>query len=130
MPFNDLSNFGRLLEMPLINCKVKLKFTSIKYCVLSTNGNNSDNDNANADNIILTTTDTKLYVPVVLLPAGDKQLSKLLSKGFKRSVSWNEYKRKSEIKNTTAEYGYFLESNFVRVNRLSDLILFRSRCQF
>ena len=97
---------------------------------MSTNGNNSDNDNANADNIILTTTDTKLYVPVVLLSARDKQLSKLLSKGFKRSVSWNEYKRKSEIKNTTAEYGYFLESNFVRVNRLSDLILFRSRCQF
>ena len=97
---------------------------------MSTNGNNSDNDNANADNIILTTTDTKLYVPVVLLPARDKQLSKLLSKGFKRSVYWNEYKRKSEIKNTTAECGYFLESNFVRVNRLSDLILFRSRCQF
>ena len=97
---------------------------------MSTNGNNSDNDNANADNIILTTTDTKLYVPVVLLSARDKQLSKLLSKGFKRSVYWNEYKRKSEIKNTTAEYGYFLESNFVRVNRLSDLILFRSRCQF
>ena len=95
---------------------------------MSANGNNSDNDNA--DNIILTTTDTKLYVPVVLLPARDKQLSKLLSKGFKRSVYWNEYKRKSEIKNTTAEYGYFLETNFVRVNRLPDLILFRSRCQF
>ena len=35
---------------------------------------------------------------------------------------WNEYKTKSENKKTTSEYRYFLESNFVGVNRLFVLI--------
>ena len=52
--------------------------------------------------------DIKLYVPVVtLLVKNNKKLSKLPSKGFKRSVNSNEYKRKSEKKNTTNEYEYF-----------------------
>ena len=42
---------------------------------------------------------------------------KLLSKGFERSVYWNEYKTKTENKNMTNEYRYFLETNFVGVNR-------------
>ena len=38
-------------------------------------------------------TDTKLYVPVVTLKTEDNaKLSKLLNKGFKRSVYWNKYK--------------------------------------
>ena len=60
----------------------------------------NDNTDANPDNIFFTIKDTKLYVPVVTLSAKDKQkLSKLLSKGFERSVYWNEYKTKSETKN-------------------------------
>ena len=39
-------------------------------------------------------------------------------KRFARSVCWNEYKSKSENKNTTNEYRNFLESNFVGVNYL------------
>ena len=35
---------------------------------------------------------------------------------------WNEYKTKSETKNTTNEYKYFLESNIVEVNRLFVLL--------
>ena len=49
-------------------------------------------------------------------------LSKLFSKGFERSVYWNEYKTKSENKNTINEYRYFFESNFVGVNRLFVLV--------
>ena len=68
------------------------------------NGNNDDN------NIIFTIKDTNLYVPVVNLSARDNQkLSKLLSKGFERSVDWNKYKIKSENKNTTNEFRYFLK---------------------
>ena len=52
----------------------------------------------------------------------NQKLSKLLSKGFERSVYWNEYKTKSEDKNTTNEYRYFLESFFSGVNRLFALI--------
>ena len=70
--------------------------------------------------IILFLQDTELYVHVVTLSVRDNQkLSKLLSKGFERSAYWNEYKTKSENKNTTNEYRYFIKSNFVGViNRL------------
>ena len=79
--------------MSLINWKVKLKLRWTKHCVLSVavtdhaNGNNDDN------NIIFTIKGTKLYVPVITLLARDNQkLSKLHSKGFERSIYWNEYK--------------------------------------
>ena len=42
-------------------------------------------------------TSTKLYVLVVTLPTKESiKLTKQLSKGFKRSLSWNEYKSKIE----------------------------------
>ena len=46
--------------MPLINCKVELKFIWAKYCLFSVAGN--DNTNYNRNNIS-TIKDTKLYVP-------------------------------------------------------------------
>ena len=83
----------------------------------------NDNTNANPDNVIFTIKHTNLYVPVVTLSGRDSQkLSKRLSKEFKRSVYWNEYKTKSKNKNTTNEYRYFLQSNFVGVNRLFILV--------
>ena len=106
--------------MPLINWKVELKLKWSNYCVLSAAGNDA---NCNDNNIIFTIKDTRLYVPVVTLSARDSQkLTKLLSKEFERSVYWNEDKTKSENKNTTNEYRYFLESNFAGVNRLFVLV--------
>ena len=85
--------------------------------------NNNANDNDNTNNIIFTIKDTKLYVPVVTLSARDNQkLTKLLSKGFERSIYLNEYKTKCENKNTANEHRYFLESNFVEVNTLFVLV--------
>ena len=122
LPLKYLSNFWRSLEMPLINYKVELKLGWTKHCVLSV----ADTDNANGNddnNIIFTFKDTKLYVPVVTLSARDNQkVSKLLSKGFERLVYWNEYKTKSDNKNTTNEFRFFLESNFVGVSRLFFLV--------
>ena len=107
--------------MPLINCKVELKLKWTKYCVLSAAG--ADNTNANPNNIIFTIKDTKLYIPVVTLsPRSNQKLSKPLCKGPARSVYWNKYKTKSEDKNTTNEFRYFLESNFLGVNRLLVLV--------
>ena len=77
------------------------------------------NTNANPSNIIFTIKGTKLYVPVVTLSAIDNEkLSKILSKGYERSVYKSEYKTKTENKNTANKYRYFLESSFVEVNRL------------
>ena len=81
------------------------------------------NEDANANNIIFTIKNIKLYVPVVTLSARDNQkLSKLLSKRFKRSVYWNEYKAKSDDKNTASEVRFFLELNVFRVNKLFVLV--------
>ena len=112
VPLIYLNNFWRSLEMPLINCKVELKLEWTKHYVLAAAGN--DKTNGNPNNTVFTIKDTKLYVPVITLSAKDNQkLSKLLSKEFERTVYWNEYKTKSENKNTTNEYRYFLQSNFV-----------------
>ena len=95
--------------MPLINCKVELKYTWTKYCwqlvliiliililIILFNSNI----------IIFNIKDTKLHIPVVTLSARDnKKLSKLLSKRFERSDR-NKYKTKSENKNTTNEYTF------------------------
>ena len=107
--------------MELTNCKIELKFKWTKSCVFSAAG--GDNDNANYNDIVFTIKGKKLYVPVVTLLARDNQkLSKLFSKRFERSVYWNEYQTKSDNKNTTCWYRYFLKSNFVGVNRLFVLV--------
>ena len=93
---------------------VELSWT--KNCILSEVRANTNNS-ANTFQI----TKTELYVPVVTLNTNDnKKLSDLISKGFKRSVFWNEHKSKLE---THAEDNnnfkrILLHSSFQGVNRL------------
>ena len=116
VPLKYLSNFCKSLEMPLINYNIELKFIWTKHCILAVASN--DNTNADPDNIILITNDSKVCVTVVTLSAKDNpKLSKLFSHGFEKLVFWNECETRCENKNTAKEYRYFLESNFVRVNR-------------
>ena len=87
VPLKYLSNFFRSLQMPLINCKIKLNLTWKKECVLST-------DASDAAFII---NDTKMYVPVVTLSKEDnKGFIEQQNKGFQRSIYWNEYKTKEK----------------------------------
>ena len=81
-----LSNVWRLLEMPLINCKVyQLSLYWIEKCVLTAA--------TNVNKATFKITDAKLYVPMVILSAEDStKLSKLLGEGFKRSIYQNKYK--------------------------------------
>ena len=117
MPLKYLRIFSGSLETPLINCKVELKLKWTSHCVLATAG--IDNVSGNKNNIVFIIKGTKLYVSVVILSAKDNQKrSKLLGKGFEISKYWNKYKTKSENKNTTSEYRYFFESNFICANRL------------
>ena len=86
-------------------------------------GADNVNDSFNDNNIIPTIKDTKFYVPVVTLSEGGNQnLSKLLSKGYERSVYRNECKIKRDTKTSTNKCRYLLESNFVGVNRLFFLV--------
>ena len=118
VPLKYLSNFFRSLEMPLINCKIKLNLTWKKECVLST-----DNDaGANAaNNPVFIINDTKLYVPVVTLSKEDnKDFIEQQNKGFQRSIYWNEYKTKEQTENANANvFKYInLDPSFQGVNRL------------
>ena len=71
------------LENPLINWKVRLKLRWMKHCVLVSTCFEKDESYSN---IIFTNKETKIYVPVVTLPAKENQKpSTPLSKGFKRS---------------------------------------------
>ena len=72
-----LSNFFRSLEMPLINCKIKLNSTWKKECVLSNQ----------AGDAVFVVNDTKLYVPVVTLSKEDnKDFIEQQNKGFQQSI--------------------------------------------
>ena len=111
VPLKYLSNFFRSLEMPLINCKIKLNLTWKKECVLST-------DDGNAVFIV---NDTKMYVPVITLSKEDKKdLIDQQNKGFQRSIYWNEYKTKEIKENADANVSKYinLDPSFQGVNRL------------
>ena len=85
VPLKYLSNFFRSLEMPLINCKIKLNLTWKKECVLSAAAA------AAAADAIFIINDTKLYVPVVTLSKEDnKDFIEQQNKGFQRSIYCNE----------------------------------------
>ena len=80
VPLKYSSNFWRLLEIPLINCKVEFSLKSYQNCILSSARTAAT----------FAITDLKLYVPVATFKIEDNtKLSKLLSEGFKRSVYWN-----------------------------------------
>ena len=118
VPLKYLSNFFRSLEMPLINCKIKLNLTWKKECVLSTLDDDADNPENNAVFII---NDTKLYVPVVTFSKEDnKDFIEQQNKGFQQSIYWNEYKTKELTENTDANvFKYInLHPSFQGVNRL------------
>ena len=92
VPLKYLSNFFRSLEMPLINCKIKLNLT-INDVVAP----NLDN------NPVFIINDTKLYVPVVTLSKEDnKDFIEQQNKVFQRSIYWNEYKTKEKTENADA----------------------------
>ena len=78
-----LSNFWTSLEMQLINCKVEFSLKWYEECIISSAGTAAT----------FKITDANLYVPIATLKTeNNTKLSKLLSKGFKRPISWNKYK--------------------------------------
>ena len=102
VPLKYLRNFWRSLEMPLINCKMEISLKWIENCMLTT-----------ATAATFKITDVKLYVPIVTLSSEDNvKLSKLLNKGFKRSIYWNEY---TVIPNKIVEVAAINEEKYLRV---------------
>ena len=89
VPLKYLSNFFRSLELPLINCKIKLNLTWKKKWVLS-----NDDDDA-----VFIINDTKLYFPLLLC---QKKIIKILLnnkiKDFKDLFIEMNIKQKNKLK--------------------------------
>ena len=89
VPLKYLSKFFRSLEMPLINCKIKLNLTLKKECVLS--------NQVGAAVFIINY--TKMYVPVVTLSKEDnKDFIEQQIKDFKDLFIGTNIKQKKKMK--------------------------------
>ena len=106
VPLKYLSNFWRTLEMLLINCEVNLILTWSSTCVLIA----TVNPNQNATFAI---TDTKLYVPVVILSTQENtKFLQQLKSGFKRVINWNKYLSKPELLAQNPNLNHLVEQAF------------------
>ena len=104
IPLKYLSNFWRSLEMLLINCKFELSLKWIEKFALTTA--------ADANKATFEIADAKVYVPIVTLSIEDNaKLSKLLGKGFKRSIYWNKYK---VIDNIVVSFNNIKEEKYIK----------------
>ena len=122
IPLKYLSNFWRSLEIPLINCKIHLRLSWNKDCVLST-----------IADITLKITNAKLYVPIVTSSSKDNvKLVKLLEDGFNRHVYCNEYQTKIETRNLDSNNltRFSLDASFQRVRRLFVLVFNNTEATF
>ena len=113
VPLKYVSNFFRSLELSLIKTKLYMEVNWTKYSVLSSINLNS----------IFQITKGELYILVLTLNTENhNKLSGLLSKGFERTLIWNEYKSKIETVNVTANDKNFkrttLDTSFQGVSRL------------
>ena len=106
VPLKYLSNFWRTIEIPLINCEVKLILTWFTDCVIIYT------DVANQFHIF-TITETNLYVLVVTLPTQDNaKLLPRLKYDFKKTINWNKYLSKPKLLLQNPNLNYLIEPTF------------------
>ena len=68
-------------------------------------------------------TNTKLYVPVVVLSGEDNiKRFKQLEFGFERTINWNKCQSEDENKEQNRHFNYLINPSFQRVNRLFVLL--------
>ena len=90
VPLKYLSNFWGTIKMSLINCEINLDLSMSEKCVIVpvTLANQG---------ATFSITDTKLYVPIVILSIQDNvKLLKQLKSDFKRRINWAKYQSKNQ----------------------------------
>ena len=123
VPLKHLGNFWLELNMPLINCEVELKLKWNKNCLLV---NKATRDAAGAvvaintpTNATLTVTNCKLHVPVVTLHAiDDNKLLNSLKTGFKRTITWNNYRSTITNQAINNNLNILIDPTFTKLHRL------------
>ena len=127
VPLKHLSNFWRTVNMPLINYEINLILTWSENCVKTrkvTRDANPDAHSAivkinNPTNATFEITDTKLYMPVVILSTEtDNNLLVQLKTVFKRTMNWNKYRSEVTKQTKTNNLNYLTDPTFNKVNRL------------
>ena len=84
VPLKYLSNFWRILEIPLINCEINLILTCSANCFISIAAENQATTFA--------ITNAKLWVSVVTLSTDDNaKLLQQLKFVFKHTMNYNKY---------------------------------------
>ena len=112
VPLKYLSNFWRILEMPLTNCDINN--------ILSWSGKWMLSNDTKAT--IFAITDTKLNVSVVTVSTQDNvNLFQHLESGFKRTIEQNKYQPKVSLEAPNPNLGFLIDPSFQGVNRLFDL---------
>ena len=112
VPLKYLSNFWRILEMPLINCETTLDLNWSENCVIMAT-------NVAAQTTRFSITDTKLYVSIVTISTQDN--AKLLEKlkfGFKSKIYLNEYQTKVSTERINQYFDFLIDASFLGVNKL------------
>ena len=123
IPLKHLSNVWKSLNIPLINCEVKLILTWLKNCVLADMTVRAAQGNNPAIvaplGLDFQITDAKLYVPVATLSKeNDIKLLEQLKSGFKKTIKWNKYRSQITIKPQNNNLNYLIDPTFTNVNRL------------
>ena len=98
--------------MPLINCEITLDLNWSENCVIVATS-------VAAQSTIFSTTDTKLYVPVVTSSTGDNaKLFEQLKSGFKGTINLNKYQTKVKTERQNQYLDFLIDPSFQGVNRL------------
>ena len=89
VPLTYLWHFWRILEIPLINCKINpILISCANYFIMAGTFNNQETR--------FLITDTRLYVPVVTLSTQDNaKLLQHLKWSFIRTINWKKYQSKA-----------------------------------
>ena len=121
IPLKYLSNFWKILNIPLINCEIELILTWSKNFILADMTIDAAADPAIVPptGLEFKITDTKLHVPVVSLSKeNDIKLLEQLKSGFKRTIKWDKYRFQMIIQTQNNNFNYLTDPTFTNVNRL------------
>ena len=87
--------------------------------VRATGNNNNPPTIAAPTRLEFQITDTKLYVPVLVLSKeNDKKLLELLNSGFKRTEKCNKQRSQITVQSNNNNLNYLIDITFINVNRL------------
>ena len=108
--------------MPLINCEASLTLKWSENCVITSMERRviiNRRRHTSPRNATFKITDTKLYVPVVILSTkNDDNFLEQLKSGFKRTIKWNKYRSEMTNQTKTNHLNHLIDPTFTKVNRL------------